>query len=155
MAIEHPYASLIRRFAAMFYDAFLVIAVLMLGTVPLAVMDGNNDDVGGLVRDPLLRTLYQVYLYYLVFLFYYVFWRLHGQTLGMQVWKIRAEAEDGTIMTPRQCIVRFAVATVSLLLCGAGFFWALFDPRHLTWHDRVSHSRVVYLGKRPYQSERS
>lgn len=153
MPSEFPNASLIRRGAAMLYDAMLIIAMMIIASIPLAAIDASGND-SSFISDQSLRFLYQVYLFYLIFAFYYVFWRIKGQTLGMQVWKIRTIAEDGDIMSPVQCIVRFAVATPGTLLLFAGFLWAIFDKEGLTLHDRISRSRVVYVGDKPYKSEK-
>jgi len=37
---------------------------------------------------------------------------------------------------------------------GLGLFWALFDKDRRAAQDIWSHSRVVYLGDKPYASER-
>ena len=34
-----------------------------------------------------------------------------------------------------------------------GFFWILFDPDGLAWHDRASGTKVVFLGKNAYQND--
>ena len=40
-----------------------------------------------------------------------------------------------------------ALATLSLLAGGAGFWWAWIDRDRLTWHDRASGSRVVRVAR--------
>ncbi|KAB7768043.1 RDD family protein, partial [Xanthomonas sp. LMG 12461] len=42
---------------------------------------------------------------------------------------------------------RYLVGTVSLLLGGLGFWWALFDRERLTWHDRASGTYLTRLPK--------
>ena len=153
MATDFPKASLIRRGAAMLYDAMLILSIMMVVSVPLASLD-TGDTGSSFINDARLKLIYQLLLFYIIFLFYYVFWRIKGQTLGMQVWKIRTESMNGNIMTPMQCLIRFAVATSGTLLLFGGFFWAFFDKDGLTLHDRLSHSRVVYMGDKPYASER-
>ena len=32
---------------------------------------------------------------------------------------------------------------VSLACCGAGFFWAILDPYHRTWHDRLQRDKLA------------
>ncbi|HKI74066.1 MAG TPA: RDD family protein [Pseudomonadales bacterium] len=153
MTQTYPNASMIRRGASMVYDGLLILAIMIVMSMPIASLD-TGDKTNSFISDPILKHLYQLFLYLLIFAFYYVFWRMKGQTLGMQVWKIRAQGEDGNIMTPMQCIIRFAVATPGTLLLFAGFFWAFFDKEHLPLQDRLSHSRVVYMGDKPYASER-
>lgn len=152
--VPYPNASLIRRSAAITYDALLILAIMMLASLPISSLDPAEHTVG-FISVPWLRFVYQVFLYYLIFLFYYVFWRIQGQTLGMQVWKIRTVNEDGEIMSPGQCVLRFALATPSIALGLTGYLWALFDKDRLTVYDRLSHTRVIYLGNKPYESEKT
>lgn len=153
-APDYPIASLIRRSAAMTYDALLILAILMLASLPLSSLEPHDNTIG-FIAVPWLRFVYQAYLFYLIFLFYYIFWRIKGQTLGMQVWKIRTVDNSGRIMSPGQCILRFALATPSILLAFTGYLWAILDKDKLTVYDRLSHSRVVYVGDRPYASEKA
>ena len=153
MSRDYPNASLIRRGAAMTYDALLILAIMMIGSLPISALDPGNGGVG-LISNHWLRFIYQLYLYYLIFVFYFVFWRIKGQTLGMQVWKIKTIDEGGDIMSPGQCVLRFALATPAIVLCFLGFLWALFDKDRLTVYDRLSHSRVIYMGDKPYASEK-
>ncbi|MEO5629212.1 MAG: RDD family protein, partial [Thermomonas sp.] len=39
--------------------------------------------------------------------------------------------------------LRYAIGSASLLLAGAGFWWAWLDPDRLTWHDRFSGTRML------------
>ncbi|MDQ3287884.1 MAG: RDD family protein [Pseudomonadota bacterium] len=70
-------------------------------------------------------------------------WRRGGQTLGMRPWRLRVQASDGTQPSWRSVAIRYCVGTVSLLLAGLGFWWALADRDRLTWHDRASGTRTV------------
>jgi uncharacterized RDD family membrane protein YckC len=36
-----------------------------------------------------------------------------------------------------------------------GLFWALFNKERLALHDSWSKTRVVYIGSKPYESERT
>lgn len=141
MTDAYPNAGIVRRLVAMLYDAFLVVALWMVTTIVIVAGFNAGEPVDGL--------WFQLLLYLEVLFFYFVFWRIQGQTLGMQVWKIRTLDYQGNIMTPRQCVIRFLVATLSLMALGLGFFWMLFNEDRLTWHDIASRSHVVYLGKDP------
>ena len=85
---------------------------------------------------------------FLVLMAYFVwFWRKSGQTLAMQTWKIKLVGADGmTRVTRRQALLRYALAWPSLLLCGAGVFWALFDRDRQFLHDRLAGTRLVRVG---------
>ncbi|MEX2488909.1 MAG: RDD family protein [Pseudomonadales bacterium] len=144
MTDNYPNAAFIRRFAAMLYDSFLLVALWMMTTTIIVAFFNNGDPVEGF--------WFQMLLYLEVLLFYFVFWRIKGQTLGMQVWKIRALDNEGNIMRPSQCVMRFLAATMSLALLGLGFLWILVNKDRLAWHDMLSDSHVVYLGPKPYES---
>lgn len=75
-------------------------------------------------------------------------WRRGGQTLGMRPWRLQVVGADGTAPTRRQLWLRYAVGTVSVLLGGLGLWWALIDRQRLTWHDRMSNTRMQRLPKR-------
>ena len=146
MTRQYPNANLIRRFAAMLYDSFLIVAIWMITTTIIVVGFNNDEKITG--------PFFQALLLFELFLFYFVFWRIKGQSLGMQVWKIKLIDAEGNIVSGRDAGIRFMLALVSTLPLGAGFFWMLFDPERLAFHDRYSHTRVVYLGTRPYESEK-
>ena len=136
---EFPTASLMRRLAAMIYDAFLIVALWMLSVFLLVVFLNDGEAISG----PGLT----LFLYLETATFYIYFWRMKGQTLGMQVWKIRALNKDGAIMSLGECLARFFFATFSTLFLGLGFVWMLFDKSGLAWHDRASGTCVVHLNK--------
>lgn len=70
-------------------------------------------------------------------------WRRGGQTLGMRPWRLRVVAADGGPAETRALWLRYAVGGASLLLAGAGFWWAWLDRAGLTWHDRISRTRLL------------
>ncbi|HSC85390.1 MAG TPA: RDD family protein [Pseudomonas sp.] len=149
---DFPAAGLIRRCAAMFYDAFLSIALLMVitltykGVQMLIIGEARLrelSDAGALDGDPLLSTLLVMGL----FAFFAKFWTHNGQTLGMQVWGVRIQNRDGTAISLWQALLRFMVAIASWLCLGLGFLWLLWDKDKRTWHDIYSDSRAVQLPK--------
>jgi uncharacterized RDD family membrane protein YckC len=149
---DFPHAGLIRRFAAMFYDLLLCIALLMVVTFiyKLILMGFYGEaqlkqmsDAGALDGDPLLSTL----LFFSLFGFFAKFWTHSGQTLGMQVWGVRIQNSDGTAISIWQALLRFLVSICSWLLCGLGFLWVLWDKEKRSWHDIYSGSQVVQLPK--------
>lgn len=75
-------------------------------------------------------------------------WRHGGQTLGMRPWRLRVAGADGGDAPWRALLKRYAVGTLSLLLAGAGFWWAWIDRERLTWHDRASGTRLLRAPKK-------
>ena len=141
---EYPNATAIRRLAAMVYDLFLIVALFMLTTT---IIVANVADDAAIKY----RLAFQGLLLLELFLFYGYFWTKKGQTLGMQVWKIRTENEAGEILNWGEASMRFIIACLTPFI---GFVWMLVDPKRLTLYDRFSKSRVVYTGDKPFAKER-
>ena len=136
---EYPPAGLLRRLAALFYDALLLLAVLMAATALVLPLTG-----GEAIRN---NPFYTTYLFLVSFFFFAWSWIHGGQTLGMRAWRLRVQRPDGRPITWGQALLRFLTAIASLLLAGAGWWWMLIDRRKRTWHDIYSESVVVKLPK--------
>lgn len=130
-------ASLPRRLGAMLYDGLLVLAVLFLATLPfVAALDGEPVPAGTLS--------YRVAMLGVVYAFFVLFWTRYGRTLGMQTWGLRIETADGTRPDLAAASLRFAAALLSWLPAGLGFLWQLVDREGLSWHDRLSGTRIRF-----------
>ena len=130
--------GLLRRLAAMLYDALLVIALLFMATLPfIAARAGEPVETGD-------NLLYRTVLIAVVFAFFVGFWSRSGRTLGMQSWGLQLETMDGQLPSATAATLRFFAAIVSLLPLGLGFLWQLIDRDRLAWHDRISKTRLVY-----------
>ena len=137
-------AGLLRRFAALGYDILLIVAVLMIVTwllLPLTRgMAITKESVGA------LEYLYRALLLGLIVAYYGLSWTRSGETVGMLAWKIRVVRKDGSPLQWSDVLVRLAAAALSWLPAGLGYLWMLVDREHLTWHDRLSHTRVIRTG---------
>ncbi len=147
---ERP--GLFRRLAAMLYDSFLVLpmimAVIAVATGIGVAVTGNpgNQDYSATLPPWLVQLLVVV----CVVGFYSYFWRLKGQTLGMQAWRIRLRGFDGdgqTSISTRQALLRCLGAIASLLPAGAGYLWCLVDRNKRCWHDYLSRTELELLPK--------
>lgn len=136
-----PPPGLLRRLGAMAYDALLLLAILMMLSYPYVWLTGSAKP--GLF----VKTLYQIYLLTICFIYYGGFWVRGGQTLGMRTWRIKLVQSDGGTITWAIALKRFAYAMLSLLCLGLGFLWVLHDRDKLAWHDRLSGTRLVRLPK--------
>lgn len=74
-------------------------------------------------------------------------WHRGGQTIGMRPWRLHVLTPQGERAASRALVVRFVVGTASLLLAGAGFWWAWIDRDRVTWHDRASGTRMVRVSR--------
>ena len=153
---DYPCAGLPRRLAAIFYDALLCLALLIVvAFIYKLVLMGfygeaqlkQMSDAGALDGDPLLSTLLLLSL----FGFFAKFWTHSGQTLGMQVWGLRMQNRDGSAITLWQALLRFLVAIGSWLFAGLGFLWIIWDKQNRSWHDIYSDSCIVQLPKNAHK----
>lgn len=144
--------SLLRRFAALFYDSWLVFA-LLLACVGLMILlrigiEGADSLPQGKVA---ISGWWRIPTFLLMLFalchFYVYFWIKNGQTLGMQTWRIRLDNANHERITLKQAYMRFAVAALSLASCGLGYLWMYIDKDKLTWQDRASHTQLVLLPK--------
>ena len=131
-------SGLLRRLGAILYDLLLVGALLFMATVPfIAVRGGEPVDSSN-------NLLYRIVLAVVVYAFFVGFWSRSGRTLGMQSWRLQLETADGDIPSAATASLRFFAALISLLPLGLGFFWQIWDSEKLTWHDRISKTRLVH-----------
>ncbi len=135
---ELPSASLLRLFIAIIYDSLLLLSVLIFATVLVLVFALTPEQIS---QD--YKIFFQFYLLMVCFFYFSWPWLRSGQTLGMKAWRLQVQSIDGNPLTWRQVSLRFFMAIVSGLLLGMGFFWAIVDKQHRTWHDRVSDTRIV------------
>ena len=159
-----------RRIGAMIYDALLVTGVLAVASIPFQVYSivTNQLLVAGEAGWWIAGSFW-LWLAFVFVWFFGFFWTRHGQTLGMQVWKLRVENEQGKLLSWPSAMRRLLFSVLlwmpgslclmiseqlhSLLLKRIGecllvlvlmnLLSAMFSPGHRTWHDRMSRSRVV------------
>lgn len=133
-------SGLLRRFGAILYDALLILALLFLVTIPFIAVRGGE------AVDP-YTLAHQIAVLLVIYAFFVGFWCRSGSTLGMLAWGLRVETpEQDTPSLPRATI-RFVAAILSWLPAGLGFLWQLWDKDELTWHDRLSGTRLRYYPK--------
>ena len=134
-------ASLPRRLAAAFYDtllaAGLVFTIHILVVLPLTL--GLAIPPQEIAHNP----FYALFLGMVVMFFFCGFWSGPGKTLGMQAWRLRLVTPEGHRVPRTLACQRFFAALLSWTALGLGFLWAAFDPEGLTWHDRLSGTRLV------------
>jgi uncharacterized RDD family membrane protein YckC len=137
--------TLIRRLAAMVYDSLLVFACLvMLAIISTSYLGGKSVYAGGQIY----VYVYNVLRFAIIFLFFVLYWSRSGRTLGMQSWRLQLNTMDGGKVDMKTATIRFFAAILSWLPFGLGFLWSLWDKDKLTWHDRISKTRIVYHPKK-------
>lgn len=63
---------------------------------------------------------------------------MDGRTLGKRLAGVIVLQEDGRIADMGEALWRALGQALSLLPLGLGYLWALWDPKHETWHDKLS-----------------
>ena len=133
-----PTAGIIRRIAAIVYDALLLMAVLFVATaIAVAINKGQA----------VTHPLYYLSLVAICYLFFCWFWTHGGQTLGMRTWRLKLVTNSKGEMTWGTATRRFLLAAVALLPFGAGLLWLVFDSKRLAFHDRFSDSKIIFIPK--------
>ncbi len=133
--------GLMRRVGAMLYDALLVFALLMLTAIPFIAIRGGD------AVAPSSDLFFRLSLLAVIYVFFVGFWIRSGRTLGMQSWGLQLETPDGSVPGIGAASIRFAAAIVSWIPLGLGYLWQLWDKDSLTWHDRISKTRIVHYPK--------
>lgn len=129
-------ATLLRRLAALAYDALLLAALLMCFSLLVLLVRGGRAVAPG-------TLWFQLCVLAIAGIFFGGFWVHGGQTLGMRAWRIRLVTREGGPMTWGRALQRFAAAWLSILPMGLGFWWSLFDPERRCWHDLLTDTRVI------------
>jgi len=138
--------GLLRRLAAMIYDAILLFGVLLLA-VTLAVVPYEIFAGAPFPREGWLYHLHRLYLLCVGCGYYLYFWTHGGQTLGMRAWRFRLVRDDGARLGLRDSLSRLLWATLGLAPAGLGLLWAMVDREGLAWYDRLSHTRPVMTAR--------
>ncbi len=119
------YAGLLRRIAAMTYDALLLTALLIFATAPVTLFTGGEATRSG---NPFVSS----WLFMVSFMFFAWFWMHGGQTLGMRAWKIRLQQEGGQAISLWQALLRFMTGLPAWIAFGlGGFLCSNFSSEHL------------------------
>lgn len=124
-----PPATLLRRLLAIVYDGLICIAVLLVVAWIYTLVMGwiigweRYEELmeAGAVTSDLKLTFF---LFLTLYLFFAYFWTHTGQTLGMQVWRIRIENLDGVSISWSQSLRRYVTGAL-------GFFIVLIGLHYL------------------------
>jgi uncharacterized RDD family membrane protein YckC len=129
--------GILRRLAAMAYEAVLLTGVLVVASAVFMTAAGGSPSLGGWQRHALQAFLAAVLAAYFLWC-----WLRGGQTLPMKAWHVRLVMPGRTGLTPARALLRFVLA-VPLLLSGVSLLWALFDRDKQFLHDRLAGTRLV------------
>ena len=129
--------SIWRRFASIIYDALLVLAILIVMSIPFFSFNVEENY--------LLKITMQVYFYFIIQYFFVWFWVNNEGTLWMKTWKIKIFCDDGEKISYKKAIIRFNIAIISILFFGLGFLISLFRKDKKCLHDIISKTSLSKL----------
>jgi len=143
---ELIYAGLFRRLFAIFYDCFLLLAILFIVSAVATVLNSGK----AVKPDDAFYPIYVILIFSLCYLYFAWFWIHGGQSLGMKTWRIQLQNYDPENNSNRQidwkiATIRFFSAIVSWSVFGLGFLWAFFDKKNRCWHDLISKTVLIDL----------
>lgn len=129
--------SIWRRIASIIYDALLVLAILIVMSIPFFSFNVEENN--------LLKITMQVYFYFIIQYFFVWFWVNNEGTLGMKTWKIKIVCDNGEKISYKKAIIRFNIAIISILFFGLGFLISFFRKDKKCLHDIISKTSLSKL----------
>jgi len=88
--------------------------------------------------DRRVAGVYAVGFFVLLTIYFFLFMISASQTPGMKRCQLMAVTPEGIPLDLRRACMRGFGYLVSILPLMLGFLWAVIDPEHLTWADKVS-----------------
>ena len=70
-------------------------------------------------------------------------WKIKGTTIGGIVCGLKVVRRDGADLNWETAIVRALGCFLSMVVCGLGFLWIVFDEDRQAWHDKIAGTLVV------------
>ena len=155
------YAGFVSRLVAFVIDiSVLTFTLIVLGWVISVILDffGLSPSTTNLnapnitMRDYIANTITIIlvisipFLTFCIWVIYYVgSWVLMGQTIGKQLLGLKVVSIDGSPVSIKRGIIRYFGYWVSAIPLFAGYWWVLLDDERRGWHDRLSHTCVIYV----------
>ena len=130
---EYQRNILISRLIAGFAD-FLIVAAIYSIFIVATYFQMPED----FVLDKRVVGVYAAGFFVLATIYFFLFMISASQTPGMKQRQLIAVSQDGSVLDPVRASMRGFGYLVSILPLMLGFLWAVIDPEHLTWADKVS-----------------
>jgi uncharacterized RDD family membrane protein YckC len=113
---------------------FSIVAVIYL----LFILATYLEMPEGLAVDKRIAGIYAAGFFVLATIYFFLFMISASQTPGMKQRQLTVVSQDGSPLDPVSACMRGFGYLVSILPLMLGFLWAVIDPEHLTWADKVS-----------------
>jgi uncharacterized RDD family membrane protein YckC len=133
--------SLLKLGGGLIYDALVIIALCFAAALIFLALLGD-------ATQGMRRYLLQLFLWLAVGAYFIWCWLKGGQTLAMHTWHLTLVRADNRPLSLQLAIARYALASLSLLLFGLGFLWAIIDSDHRFLHDRILSTKIIESHRR-------
>ncbi|MDP3087991.1 MAG: RDD family protein [Methylotenera sp.] len=130
--------SLFKLGACFFYEVLVVIALAFACGLVFVMTVGN-------ATHGEKRIWLQLILWLAIGVYFVWCWHRSGQTLAMKTWKLQVLNQNLTFLSLKMAAIRYLLATLSLMLFGLGFIWAVIDKDHLFLHDRLLKNKLISI----------
>ncbi len=127
-----------RRLAAMLYDLFPILSILIAVTVVAMLFTPGREIPAG-------SWWHQLSLCLGVYAYFVISWIRFGQTIGMRAWRLKLVSESG--LTWPRLSIRFLLSLLSWLPVGLGYLRTVFAEDQQSWHDRMMQCRMILIEK--------
>ena len=137
---EYKPASFLRRILALFYDTLLLTGIILGYLLLVTIMFGDTFE--SISEKIFLQFSYLI----LGVIFFTYFWKVNkGQTLGMQVWKIRIVGDENKEPSTKNLIYRSLFGLVFNLAFGSNYLFIFFNKDKKSINDLLSKTKTIKI----------
>lgn len=137
---EYKPASFLRRILALFYDTLLLTGIILGYLLLVTIMFGDT-------FESISERIFLQFSYLILgVIFFTYFWKVNkGQTLGMQVWKIRIVGDENKEPSTKNLIYRSLFGLVFNLAFGSNYLFIFFNKDRKSINDLLSKTKTIKI----------
>ncbi len=137
---EYKPASFLRRILALFYDTLLLTGIILGYLLVVTLMFGDT-------FESISERIFLQFSYLILgVIFFTYFWKVNkGQTLGMQVWKIRIVGDENKEPSTKNLIYRSLFGLVFNLALGSNYLFIFFNKDKKSINDLLSKTKTIKI----------
>ena len=127
-----------RRILALFYDSLLLVGIIIGFLLIITFLFDKSFET------PFERLFLQISYLVIGFLFFTYFWKVYnGQTLGMQVWKIKIVGDSNEDLTIKNLLKRCFYGFLFNICFGVNYFYIFLNKEKKSLNDIWSNTKVI------------
>ena len=123
--------------SARFTADFIDLGIILLAYIPFMLLTYMQMP-SGISLDRRVIGIYGAGYLLLTGVYFLLFMLSASQTPGMKTRELVAVSREGAPLEPKTACMRGLGYLISIVPLMLGFVWAVVDPEHLTWADKVS-----------------